>query len=204
MVNHIGTLYLQKILHTQEDNILKIFLNFVKKKQWKEFLEDNTDFELPKKLIIRPKKVRDVLKYITEACETTTLTESKQYLDGDIYRKFDQSLIESDPEIKQNEIVIILYITLGAFLDAHSVLLVQDKIENLNARLTQLAQGDVTNESAVPEHRSYSVTEHFIKRYRTIFQVCTELVTKLNEKKESNNLPLCILKMSKALDFIQS
>lgn len=203
MVNLVGTLYIQTLLSTQEDNILKIFLNFINKKQWKDFLENNTDIVIPKKSIIKPKKVKDVHKYLTKACETIMLSEPKECSDDNIYRKFDQSLIKNDAETSLNEIVLILYITMEAFLDAHSVQLVQDKIENLNERLTQMAGGDVGNESTIPEHCSYSVTEHFIKRYRTIFQVSTELVSKLYKLKESNELPLCVLKISNALGFIE-
>lgn len=202
MVNLIGTLYIQTLLNTQEENILKIFLNFINKKQWKDFLENDTDIEIPKKSIIKPKKVKDVLKYLTKACETITLSESKECVEDNIYRKFDYNAIENGPEITLHEIVLILYITMEAFLDAHSVQLVQDKIENLNERLTEMA-GDVTNKSTIPEHCSYSVTEHFIKRYRTIFQVSTELVSKLYKLKESNELPPCVLKISNALGFIE-
>ncbi|XP_026328934.1 uncharacterized protein LOC113236924 [Hyposmocoma kahamanoa] len=202
MVNLIGTLYIQTLLNTQEENILKIFLNFINKKKWKDFLENDTDIEIPKKSIIKPKKVKDVLKYLTKACETITLSESKECVEDNIYRKFDHNAIENDPEITLHEIVLILYITMEAFLDAHSVQLVQDKIENLNERLTEMA-GDVTNKSTISEHCSYSVTEHFIKRYRTIFQVSTELVSKLYKLKESNELPPCVLKISNALGFIE-
>lgn len=204
MVNLIGTIHIQNLLNTQEDNILKIFLNFINKMQWKNFLENDTDIEIPKKSVIKPKKVKDVLKYLTKACQAITLSESVECFDGDIFRKIDHNAIENDPDINQNEIVSILYITMEAFLDAHSLQLIQDTIEKLNERLTQMAEGDVQNESAIPENCSYSVTEHFIKRYRTIFQVSTELVSKLYTMKESNELPLCVLKISNALGFIES
>lgn len=202
-MNLIGTLYIQTLLNTQEDHILKIFLNFINKEQWKDFLENDADIEIPKKAIIKPKKVKDVLKYLTKACEAITLSDSMECFDGNIYRKFDHSVVGNDPEISRNDIVVILYITIEAFLDAHSVQLIQDKIENLNDRLIQMA-GDVKNESAIPEHCLYSVTEHFIKRYRTIFQVSTDLVSKLYKMKESNELPLCVLKICNVLGFVES
>lgn len=204
MVNLIGTLHTQTLLNVQEDNILKIFLNFITKKQWKDFPESDSDIEIPKKSIIKPKKVKDVLKYVTKACKALTLSEPMESFDGDIYRKFDHSVITNDSDINQNEAVNVLYITIEAFLDAHSVQLVQDAIDHLNEKLTQMAGGDMRSESTIPEHCSYSVTEHFIKRYRTIFQVSTELVSQLYKMKASNELPLCVLKISNALGFIES
>lgn len=203
MVNLIGTVYFQNLFKTQEDNILKIFLNFINKKQWKDFSANGADIEIPKKTIIKPKKVKNVLNYLNKAFETIPLSESMD--DSNIYKKFDHNVIENVPETTQNEIVLILYITIEAFLDVYSVQLVQDKIENLNERLTQIAGGDVRNESAISEHMyTYSVTEHFIQRYRTIFQVSAELVSKLYKLKESNELPLCVLKISNALGFVES
>lgn len=201
MVNLIGTLHIKKLLHTWEDNILKIFLNFITQKQWNDFSDCDTEIEIPKKSIIKPKKVKDVLKYLTKACELLTLSEPEIF-EGDIYRKFDCSEILHDSNVNQNQMVTILYITMEAFLDAYSLQFVQDAIDNLNEKL--LARGYSTCESTIPEQCSYSVTEDFIKQYRTIFQVSTELVSKLSQMKESKKLPLCVLKISNALGFIQS
>lgn len=180
----IGTLHIQAILSTQEDNIIKIFIDFIKKSRLDLFPEGNSEICISKSEVIKPKKVKNVLKYFTKVCEEAENYSSDFY--DYSYPKLDLSCIINDAAIDQNYIVHILYITVESYLDSYSVQLVQDTLDKLNE---QLPGNSDEIENTPPELSTYTVTETFIKKYRSIYQTLTELILLLNNLKCKNNLP---------------
>ncbi|XP_049866371.1 uncharacterized protein LOC126367035 [Pectinophora gossypiella] len=172
MQHLIGVCHLQSILSTNESNIIKIFIKFLKEKQWKLFPDSQSEIQISKSTIIRPKKVKNFMKYLEKI---STLPEDFDEYCEVVYPKLDPETLVSD-NVDRNHIVHMLYITIDAYLDAYSIQSVQDTLDDLNDQV----QRGIKTTSQFPENTSYSVTEYFIKQYRSIYQNLTELIDVLN------------------------
>lgn len=110
------------------------------------------------------------------------------------------SELDNDEKINRNQVVHTLFITLEAYLDAYSLQNVQLTLGNLNEQLLQ-NETDVVIHNFLPELSSYSVSEDFIKKYRSIYQKLKELVLLLQEVKNGEDLP-DILKVFEKIDLL--
>lgn len=188
MQHLIATLHVKELLSTQEDDIVKIVINFIKNSQWQLFEDSNEPIHISKKMFPRPKKVKNLVKYIEKICADAELLEDdSDPSDSNLYPKYDSQSDDLSTEVNINHVVHSLYVALDAYLDAFSVLNVQETLSNLNEQL--LLQTDSNSESQLQVYCSYTVTEVLIKKYRSIYKLLKELMIMLNEMRNSGNLP---------------
>lgn len=185
MMHLIGILHVQTVLHTNEDNILTIMIDLVKNLKWKEFPESACEMSAGKiPGLKKPRHVKKLVKYLFKKCETWK-TEIQVKDQAIIYPK------QTDDDMKdlcvnQNHVINALYITLQAYLDSYSIHKVQEKLELLNDILDK--EGTIEPEQ-MPEGYAYSVTEHFIKKFKTIYQLLKELMILFHNMKNEQELP---------------
>lgn len=196
MKHLIGTLHIKKLLFTEETCIIRNLIDFIKQSSWNNYPETQADIQISKNTLFRPRKIRRKIRYLVKKC--TEWQSDGIIEDLKCYPKLGSEIVK-DREINRNQIVHTLFITLEAYLDAYSVQNVQETLDNLNE---QLLKAD-DNESAnfLPELSSYSVTEQFIKKYRSIYQMLKELVILLQEVKHGGELP-GILKVFEKIDLL--
>ncbi|KAI5645253.1 hypothetical protein NE865_02801 [Phthorimaea operculella] len=183
MQHLIALMHIQTLLSSKEDDIIKIFIKFVKETQWELYPEGLSEIQVSKTSLIRPKKVKDFMNFLHKVCKLATDLDDTE----DVYPKLDPSTLIGDPENETDRahVVHTLYIAVDSYLDAYSVQSVQDTLDNLNEQVDE--HGDVTM-TFVPENCSYSVTEHFIKKYRSIYRNLTELISIL-QTLDKNEVP---------------
>jgi hypothetical protein len=183
----VGKLHIKKLLSTQEDDPIRILTEFIREHQWKQFPEVQSKLIIPKKTDQSLKKAKSFFDFLNKKCkelskQKTSLSAQKKYA------KLDHNSLLNKDKYSLNDVVNILYVTLNAFLDAYSVQNMQDTLDLLNEQI----QNGTTSENYVhslPEYCSYTVTEDFIKKYRTIYQTLKELMLLLQEMKNNETLP---------------
>lgn len=185
MMHLIGMLHVKAILHTNEDNILTIMIDFIKNSRWKEFPESISKINSGNiQGLKKPKQVKHLLKYFLKKCEK--LKSEKQTKNKDIiYPKQEECEMRHD-SVDQTHLIQTLYITLQAYLDSYSVHSVQEKLETLNDLLDK--EGKIDTE-AKPEGYSYSVSEHYIKKLKAIYQLLKKLMILFHNIKSEQELP---------------
>lgn len=196
MKHLIGTLHLKKLLMTEETCIIRNLIDFIKQSSWNNYPKTQYDIKISKNTFARPRKIKRKLKYLVKKC-----TEWKPDANVEVEKLYPKmgSELDKDEEINQNQIVHALFITLEAYLHAYSVQDVQETLADLNEQL--LKAGDDVIHSFLPELGLYSVTEQFIKKYRSIYQMLKELVILLQKVKDAENFP-GILKVFEKIDLL--
>lgn len=186
MQHLVGVSHMKMLLSIQEDDAIKIFINFLKKSQWKNFPESNLEIQLTKSTVIKPKKVKNIIKSLLTKCNIQE-NNSIEHNSDCLYPKFDPDSFSLDSEIDQNYLVHVLYITIEAYLDAFSIQYLQDTLDDLNERLQESMELDIND--CEKKSNAYSVSEDFIKRCRSIYQLLKELILTLQELKSKGELP---------------
>lgn len=183
----VGILHLKSILSTKEDEILKIMIDFVKKSAWTDLPDSDPKTKIG---VINPvraqpvrRKLRFLIKKIKKTVKSTPCNDDKM-----CFPKHEEGKGNCQHLNDQMHVVQTLYITLQAFLDAYCVEDFQEKLETLNDKVDQnenlsLDDGDLSNDS------SYNVSEGFIKKYRSIYQMLQELAMLLHSLKSKNQMP---------------
>ncbi|KAJ0179769.1 hypothetical protein K1T71_004360 [Dendrolimus kikuchii] len=197
----IGNLHINKLLQNEETCILTNLINFLKEQEWRRLPILSSEIEVLKK----PKrKTTRKLNYLSKICkkyrQSTSVDQNSQPFcneSNNMYPKYNPDI--SQDEINLNHVVDTFYLTLESYLEAYSVQTVQDTINILNEQL--LNQDIELRINDLNLQRSYSVTEQFIKKYRSIYQLLKELVRILQEMKTSNDVPE-ILKIFGNIDLI--
>lgn len=194
----IGTLHIKKLLFTEETCIIRNLINFIKQSSWNNYPETQSDIKVSKDTFFRPRKIRRKLKYLVKKCNAWNPDEQFEDLEK-CYPKMD-SKREIKDEINRNQVVHTLFITLEAYLDAYSVQHVQETLANMNEQLMK-DDNDLVSCNFLPELTSYSVTEQFIKKYRSIYQMLKELVILLQGVRNGDDFP-DILKVFENIDLL--
>lgn len=185
----IGNIHINTLLSTQHNDPIKNFIEFVNNKQWKKFLECGTKLVISKSQKKKLKNVKDFTKFLVKKLDTMNSQISLMDTERELnYNKFDPHSILKDNKVNLNHVIHTFYITLEAYLDAYNVQDVQESLDNLNERLN-CDETSISKENHIPEYCSYSVTENFIKKYRTIYQTLKELMLILQSMKNSGDLP---------------
>ncbi|XP_063821020.1 uncharacterized protein LOC135071184 [Ostrinia nubilalis] len=192
----IGTLHIKRILPTQEDDPLKIFTDFVKNLQWKKYPESTSQINIPRTTNF---KNTNLMKHLLRRCNKLNSKGNIVDEETETYKRFDPLSLPKDHKISLNHVIHTLYITLEAYLEAYSVQKVQETLGELNLNLE--SNENSIEQKILPDFCSYSVTEHFIKKYRSIYQSLRELVLILNEMKVSGSLP-SIFKVFENIDLL--
>lgn len=185
----VGNLHVQSIMSTKEHDIIKVINNFVKKTQWEKYqANSNNILVINAHPFLKAKKIRNVSNYLSKIVYKAQKRNFFQNSIEDHYPKYDSSVIKYSSIIDQSHIVSTLYMTLTAYLDAFNVEHVQETLDTLNEQL--LTDEQTTGiENCISEHCSYTITENFIKKYRSIYQMLKELMVTLHELKSNEQLP---------------
>ncbi|KOB66688.1 Peptidase C26 [Operophtera brumata] len=199
MKHLIGTLHIKKLLSTEETCIIKNLIDFIKQSKWNNYPETETDIQVSKNTFFRSRKIKRKMRYLTKKCTAWRSTEIVEEVENKCYPKMGSEL-DNDEEINRNQVVHTLFITLEAYLDAYSVQSVQETLGNLNEQLLH-NETDVMIYNFLPNLSSYSVSEQFIKKYRSIYQMLKELVLLLQEIKNGEDLP-DVLKVFEKIDLL--
>ncbi|XP_047506816.1 uncharacterized protein LOC125050823 [Pieris napi] len=179
----ISKKHLQSILKSNEDEIIGMFLYFIKNRQWEEY-PICKDFNLTIELNVKQIKPKKILAYLTKQC-IWKINESKliKMEPKIVYPKLDSNYVENNI-VNQNYLISILYIALQGFLDAYSIQQIQEIWEELNKQLDQDMLSDYSSATNM-----YSVSEDFVKKYRSIYQNFQELVMILHQIKNDGSFP---------------
>ncbi|KAM3962394.1 uncharacterized protein ACR2FA_003638 [Aphomia sociella] len=184
MQHLIGALHVQKLLSSHYDDIIVNLTNFVATAQWKKFPLSHNEIDISEKYDNRSKSNKSILNHLAKMCRNWRTLSLVSTLDHKLYPKFDPESLNDNYDTDINYVVHAVYITLEAYFEAYNVEKVQETLDSLNKQiLTNDNVEQVTNSS------SYSVTEQFIKNYRSIFQKLQELVLILHKAKSSKQLP---------------
>lgn len=184
----IGNLHINRLLQNEERCILTNLLNFFKEQQWRRFPILSNKIDILKGS--KRKTIRKV-KYLSKICkkykETNTKEASQTFNNENnvLYAKYNPEFVQE--EIDLNNVVETFYFTLVSYLEAYSVQNVQETLNMLNEQL--LNQDIVIKMNDLTLNGSYSVTEQFIKKYRSIYQLLKELVLILQEMKNDKGVP---------------
>ncbi|CAG9784920.1 unnamed protein product [Diatraea saccharalis] len=184
----IGVLHLKTLLATQAEDPISILIDFIKTTQWKKFPESKTEIMPYKTTEHSLKNVKNLFNFLNKKyANVNTSASNNSTSEKNVYKKLEDNLNHKEVEVTLNDAVHILYITVGAYLDAYSVQNMQEALDSLNE---QLLNGDSSNNDySLPIFCSYSVSEQFVKRYRSIYQTLRELMILLQEKRDSGELP---------------
>lgn len=196
MQHILSLMHIKKLLNVNDDCIISIFINFIKQSQWKLYPADDSEIKFSKKLFPKPKKIKRILNYLIKKCMSWSPETGKKLH----YAKIDIESLKAMSEITVNHVVQTIYITLEAYLDAYDVQCVQETWNKLNEQL--LDDGVTQNQEALLEHSSYAVTEHFIKKYRSILKTTSELVVVFNNLRCSGEMPE-VLNIFKNIGLLQ-
>ncbi|XP_045515370.1 uncharacterized protein LOC123708619 isoform X2 [Pieris brassicae] len=179
----ISKKHLQSILPSNEDEIIGMFLYFIKNRQWEEY-PICQDCKLTIELNVKQIKPKKILAYLTKQC-IWKIKESKliKMEPKIVYPKLDSNYEENNI-VNQNYIISILYIALQGFLDAYSIQQIQEIWEELNKQLDQDMLSDYSSATNM-----YFVSEDFIKKYRSIYQIFQELVMILHQINNDGSFP---------------
>ncbi|XP_053602763.1 uncharacterized protein LOC128670806 isoform X2 [Plodia interpunctella] len=178
MQHLIATLHIKTLLSTNEDDIIRILINFVTKKQWTLFPESDKEITISKKIISTPKKFNNITSYLVKKCKNLNISESE--CPDILYPKLETPLdVISDTYV--NHVVHALYVSLEAYLDSYNVQNVQDTLDNLNKKLAQKSED--SEDIIVPDYCSYTVSESFIKKYTSLYKTLRELILIMNDLK---------------------
>lgn len=200
MKHLIGTLHIKKLLLTEETCIIRNLIDFIKQSTWKNYPETESNIQVSNNTFFRPRKIKRKLKYLTNKCTAWRSETVIEDVEKQLYPKM-ESEMHNDEEINRNQVVHTLFITLEAYLDAYSVQNVQETLGNLNEQVMKTDENELVLHNFLPELSSYSVTEQFIKKYRSIFQMLKELVILLQEVKSDGDLPV-VLKVFEKIDLL--
>ncbi|XP_026751136.1 uncharacterized protein LOC113511658 [Galleria mellonella] len=181
----VGSLHVQKLLSSQFDDIIVNLTNFIEKSQWNQYPMSENEINISKKYDTKPKRVKNILHFLSKMCRSWRSSSKSSSLNYRVYPKFDQDSLNDDYKININYVVHTMYITLEAYFDAFNVERIQETLDSLNEQI--LTHNDTVDQ--VTNYSSYSVTEHFIKKYRSIFQKLQELVLILHNLKTTGELP---------------
>ncbi|XP_059052497.1 uncharacterized protein LOC131847065 [Achroia grisella] len=181
----VGNLHVQKLLSSQFDDIIVNLTNFVTKSQWKQFPLSGTTINLSKRHNNRPKSSKNILNCLSKMCRNWKTSSKHHKKNSELYPKFDLGSISRNYEINVSYVVHTMYLSLEAYFDAFNVELVQETLDSLNK---QILNNTDTN-AQVTNFSSFSVTEHFIKKYRSIFQKLQEFILILHNTKTTKELP---------------
>lgn len=181
----LGTLHIKKILSSEENDPIKSFTVFVKDMRWKKFSEKGSEIIIFKKN--KGKKIKNFTHYLKKKWENLN-PEIPMENEDILYYKFDPHSIVKDSKVTLNHVIHIFYITLEAYLDAYNVQDIQETLDELNEKLN-CSEAMSDEENHIPDFCSYSVTENFIKKYRSIYQTLKELMLTLQALKSSGDLP---------------
>lgn len=199
MKHLIGTLHIEKLLSTEESCIITNLIDFIKHSKWNNYPATETDIQVSKNTFFSSRKIKKKLKYLSKKCNAWRANGIVEEVENKCYPKLGSEL-DNDEKINRNQVVHTLFITLEAYLDAYSLQNVQLTLGNLNEQLLQ-NETDVVIHNFLPELSSYSVSEDFIKKYRSIYQKLKELVLLLQEVKNGEDLP-DILKVFEKIDLL--
>lgn len=175
MKHLIGILHIKNLLATDENCIIKNLITFIRKEMWNKFPQSEEPIKISTNSFFKPVKVKRQIRKLMKLYSQEIPEENEP-----IYWKITPKS-DDDDDVNRNQIVYTLFLTLEAYLDAYSVQNVQETLDNLNEQL--LNNNMNSNDNFIPEIGSYSVTEHFIKKYRSIYQMLRELVVLLQERK---------------------
>lgn len=203
MKNLIGAIHVKKLLSTEESCVIRNLIDFIKESTWNEFPEAECDVQISKDLFPKPIKINKILRYLTKKCtkwmsEPEDITEEPESMQ---YPNMDLQVADVFELPNCNHVIQTLYVTLEAYLDAYSVRNVQETLDSLNEKLVQHDDINVTTNTFLPELTSYTVSEQFIKKYRTIYQSLKELVLLLQGLKSSGEFP-AVLKVFENIDVL--
>lgn len=185
-----------KPFSTEHSCIIKDVIDFIKDKEWMDYPE--IDIQVSRNsTFFRKRNIKRKLKYLAQKCTKWIPTQN----DGTdySYRKIEKSANLAD-DIESYKIHT-LFISLEAYLDAYSVQTVQDTLDSMNEQLSQNDETNLLIHNYLPELSSYSVTEEFIKKYRSICQSLRELVILLQEVKGKGELPT-VLKVFEKIELL--
>ncbi|CAG4977246.1 unnamed protein product [Colias eurytheme] len=191
--------YLNTILSTDEEEIIKVFINFIERSEWENFPESKETPQIPKTLKVPHIKPNKLLSYLSKTLiKTAQLNLNKKSESKVLYPKFIPLEDKNKDIIDQKYVYLLIFITFHAYLDAFSVQEVQQTLDTLNEQLDQNIPG--TYKKINIELISYSVSEDFIKKYRSIYQMLKDLILLLQKKK--GQIPVQILTLFEAIPLL--
>ncbi|KAI8429116.1 hypothetical protein MSG28_007670 [Choristoneura fumiferana] len=200
MQHLIGMHITKDFLNIKEDNVIKILIDFVKNHKWEEYKESDEELQIMKGELW-PEGLDSILHCLANKMDERMDIVSNSDNNNNSYPKLELPEYIDTSEPEQNHAVHVLYVTFAAYLDAYSVQSVQDTLDNLNE---ELLQGNMTARNIqihLPEAHMYSVSEEYIKKYRTIYQTLKELLRIWLDLKGNKNFPN-ILKVFENLSLL--
>lgn len=187
----LGIKCLMDILNTREDDILMIIKDFLINSSWNKF-----SGKQPQKVIETPSKnlptsVNKLFPYLAKFCiKSSASMECKENKEV----SYPKDIPYDTDFINQTQLICLLYITFEAYWDAFSVQKVQNTLDVMNEMsikdLSQLSN-TMLNDSNVrnsERNKPYSVSETFIKKYRTICQLLKEVMIIFSQLKVEDKL----------------
>lgn len=199
MQHLIGMHIIKDMLNINENNVIKILIDFVKNHKWEDYKESDDELQIMKKELL-PEGLDNILQCLANKLDERMDIVTNSDNNNNLYPKLQLPEYIDTLIPEQNHVVHALYITFAAYLDAYSVQSVQDTLDNLNEELLQ----DVKTSNSqinLPEAHMYSVSEEYIKKYRTIYQTLKELLRFWLDLKGNQNFPY-ILKVFKNLPIL--
>ncbi|VVC93515.1 unnamed protein product [Leptidea sinapis] len=177
----IGQKHIQNILSIcHDEDIIKIFLNFMLNSQWQSF-PIGDPIQVPESLVAKHIKPSKLLKYLAKLTRNVLKSNNNLVSEAqDGYAKYDRIVDLQVDKFDQNHIITSIYVAFHAYLEAYSIPKVQETLDTLNKMLYD----DSSNNRE--DLKSYSVSETFIKKYRSIFQSLQELMHVLQNKKRDD------------------
>ncbi|XP_026739684.1 uncharacterized protein LOC113502344 [Trichoplusia ni] len=167
MKHILGVTHAQRLLLTDNDCIINILIQFINNSQWEKYPKDNNQIILSERLFPKPKKIKKVLNYLIKKCTSWTLESTSENRE---YGKINLELLQNESEPSINHVIHTLYITLEAYIDTYDIHSVKETWDKLNEQA--LNHSSSQNKQ---EYGSYAVTEHIIKKYKSILKNINEL-----------------------------
>lgn len=172
-------------ISSDKQETFNILIDFLKKAKWNDFPSNENDLIMLKKINVKRVKPNKVLKNLSMICNNSPMNSSGN--NSVLYPKLYPTT--DDSKIDQCFIIYTMYITLQSYLEAYGIQSVQETLKRLNENLLQAGTSQDINSNPLPKHKSYSVTESFLKKYRQIFEMLKEFIVTLNQTEIRNNLP---------------
>lgn len=185
MKHILGVMHAQRLLLTDNDCIISILIQFINNSQWEKYPKDDNQIILAERLFPKPKKIKKVLNYLIKKCTSWTHESTSE---NRKYGKINLELLQNESEPSINHVIHTLYITLEAYIDTYDIHCVKETWDKLNEEALNHSSSQTKQ-----EYGSYTVTEHIIKKYKSILKDINELhLAFQNLKSVGVPEPLCI------------
>ncbi|CAK1553806.1 unnamed protein product [Leptosia nina] len=190
-IHHLNTI----LPGTNEDDIINIFINFIENEEWNKFPIREKIIASPKPLKTKHVKPNRLLDHLARKCQKA-IESVNVAAHRNMYPKL--SLHESENDvIDRNDVINLIYMSLDAYLHVYRISEIQFRWNALNDDLDR----GIYSFNVSEDRSTYSVSESFLKKYRSIFQRLKDLMLILHNLKTNKTFPE-ILMIFKSIDLL--